>query len=85
MGAKEAGCSYAKTIEKGHGRIEEREVWVSSDLAWLEGVERWDGLEALVCVKSTQHEKGKTTVERRHYISSLSAGVDRIGEIIRLH
>lgn len=26
VGAGEAGCSYAKTIEKDHGRIEEREV-----------------------------------------------------------
>ena len=39
VGAKEAGCSYAKTIEKGQGRIEEREVRVSSDLEWLEGMD----------------------------------------------
>ena len=85
VGAQEAGCSYAKTVEKGHGRIEERETWITSDLAWLEGVEGWDGLKSLICVRSTRHEKGKTTVERRHYISSLLLGADRIGEIIRLH
>lgn len=78
--AEEAGCSYAKTIEKGHGRIEEREVWVTSDLSWLEGVEGWEGLRSLICVRSTRHEKGKTTTERRHYISSLSSAADRIGE-----
>lgn len=82
---QETGCSYAKTVEKGHGRIEEREVWVNSDLTWLEGFANWDGLKSLICVKSTRHEKGKTTVERRYYISSLLLEADRIGEIIRLH
>ena len=85
VGAKEAGCSYAKTIEKGQGRIEEREVRVSSDLECLEGIEGWDGLKSLICVRSTRHEQGKTSRERRHYISSLLAGADQMGEIICLH
>jgi len=84
-GIEETGCSYFKTAEKGHGRIEEREIWVTSDLVWLEGFEGWDSLKSLICVRSTRHEKGKTTVERRHYISSLQLGAERIGEIIRLH
>jgi predicted transposase YbfD/YdcC len=81
----ETDCSYFKTIEKGHGRIEEREIWVNSDLSWLDGFEQWEGLKSLICVKSTRHEKGKTTVERRHYISSLQSSAARMGEIIRLH
>lgn len=85
VGALESGCSYAKTVEKEHGRIEEREIWVTSNLDWLKGVDEWDGLKSLICVKSIRHEKGKTTVERRHYISSMLAGAGRIGEIIRLH
>jgi predicted transposase YbfD/YdcC len=82
---QETGCSYAKTVEKGHGRIEEREIWATSDLAWLEGVEAWSGLKSLICVRATRHEKGKTTVERRYYISSLALNANRIGEIVRLH
>ncbi len=85
VGIQETGCSYFKTLEKGHGRIEEREIWVTSDLTWLEGFEEWDGLKSLICIRSTRHEKGKTTVERRHYISSLKSSAERIGEIIRLH
>ena len=84
-GAEEAGCSYAKTIEKGHGRIEEREIWVTSDLGWLDGIEAWAGLRSLICVRSTRREKGKTTVEKRYYISSLLTAAERIGQIIRSH
>ena len=48
-------------------------------------MERWNGLKSLICVKSTRHKKGKTSVEKRYYISSLSTSAERIGEIIRLH
>lgn len=84
-GAQESGCTYAKTLEKGHGRIETREVWVTSDLSWLESVNEWAGLQSMICVKSTREEKGKVTVEKRYYISSLRAEAERMGEIIRLH
>ena len=85
VGAEEAGCGYAKTVEKDHGRIEEREIWVTTDLSWLERIEEWEGMKSLICVKSTRHEKGKTTVEMRYYISSLLATAERMGEVIRLH
>ena len=85
VGAEEASCSYAKTIEKDHGRIEEREIWVTSDLEWLEGMGEWKGLQSLVCVQATRHEKGKTTCEKRYYISSLASTADRMGQIIRQH
>ena len=82
---QETGCTYAKTVEKGHGRIEEREIWATSDLEWLTGVEDWGGMQSLICVRATRHEKGKTTVERRYYISSLRSAAERMGQIIRLH
>lgn len=36
IGAEESECECHSTVEKGHGRIEEREVWVTSNLEWLE-------------------------------------------------
>ena len=36
-------------------------------------------------MRSTRHEKGKTTVEKRYYISSLVSQAERIGQIIRSH
>jgi|HubBroStandDraft_5_1064220.scaffolds.fasta_scaffold123849_1 predicted transposase YbfD/YdcC len=85
VGAEEAGCEYYNTVEKGHGRIEEREVWMTSNLEWLEGRAEWEGLQSLICIRSTRHEKGKTTIEKRYYISSLRTTAQRVGEVIRLH
>jgi predicted transposase YbfD/YdcC len=83
-GAEEAGCGYAKTVDKDHGRVEEREIWVTSELDWL-NVDGWYGLKSLICVRSTRYERGKTTVEMRYYISSLEVTAERMGEVIRLH
>ena len=85
VGVEESECDYHKTVEKGHGRIEEREVWMTSNLDWLEGADEWEGLKSLICVRSTRHEKGKTTEEKRYYISSLRTSAQRIGEVVRLH
>lgn len=85
VGAEEAGCSYARTIEKGHGRIEEREIWMTCDLEWLDNAVTWEGLQSLICVRSTRHEKKKITVEKRYYISSLVSEAERMGQIIRSH
>lgn len=82
---QEAGCDYTKTVEKDHGRIEEREIWITSDLDWLRDREEWKGLKSLICIRSTRHEKEKMTVERRYYISSLITTAERIGQVIRLH
>jgi len=84
-GAEEANCSYAKTVEKDHGRVEQREIWVTLNLEWLDNAKDWTGLQSLICVQSTRHEKGKTTIEKRYYISSLSSQAERMGQIIRSH
>ena len=85
IGANESGCEFNKTIEKGHGRIEEREVWITTKLDWLDIIKDWSGLKSLICIKSTRYEKGKTSTEKRYYISSLSKTAECIGRIIRSH
>lgn len=85
VGAQESGCGFSKRIEKNHGRIEEREVWITTNLEWLENIEEWANLRSLICVKSTRSEKGKTTEEKRYYISSLQESAERMGEVIRQH
>ncbi len=85
VGAEEACYSYAKTLEKDHGRIEEREIWATSKLDWLDNASDWKGLKSLICVQATRQIKGKVTVERRYYISSLLSLAERMGQIIRFH
>lgn len=65
-----AKCKKYEASNKGHGRIEKREVTITHDLKWLDCRSEWKDLSALIEVKSTRVIKGKTTEEFRYYIAS---------------
>jgi len=71
--------------EKGHGRNERREVYVTDDIDWLPMKEEWQGLRSIVLLKSYRTLDGITTEERRYYISSLPPMVERISRATRSH
>jgi predicted transposase YbfD/YdcC len=73
-----------QTVEKGHGRLETRRVAVSTELDWLAGREQWAGLRAVAMVESTRERRGKTSIERRYYLSSM-VEPQRIATAIREH
>lgn len=77
--------SSYKTLEKGHGRIEEREYRAISLENMPINVKEWNGIKSIIEVKSTREIKGKKSEEKRYYISSLSADAQKIGDCIRSH
>jgi predicted transposase YbfD/YdcC len=58
------------TREKGHGRIENREYFLETDIDWLPQKADWEKLNAIGAVKSTVFEKDETRVETRYFITS---------------
>lgn len=73
-----------QSVEKDHGRIETRRVAVSTELDWLEERTQWAGLQAVAMVESTREVRGKTSVERRYYLSSVREP-EHIAHAIRQH
>ena len=74
------------TVEKNHGRIEERTVWVSTDVGWLRDHDKWAGLSAIVAVRSRRTINGQTSEERRHFICSGQQKTAKgIAEAVRRH
>lgn len=77
--------------EKDHGRIETRRCVVTNDVAWLqEQRQNWSGLKSLIMVESTReiigrNSAGKSSTERRYYISSLPAKAALLGKTVRAH
>ncbi|CAM4457580.1 MAG: hypothetical protein LEGION0403_FIIPPAGN_02334 [Legionella sp.] len=63
---------YVEEISKGHGRVETRKSWISTCLETVANKEKWSGLTAIGMVESERYIKGITTIERRHYITSIS-------------
>jgi predicted transposase YbfD/YdcC len=86
------GCRYSQTTEKGHGRIETRQVWCTSTQGrlFLDQQDReWPGLASVVLVEARRTVNGQTSIERRYYISSHSGtaphAAKHLGHMIRSH
>ena len=77
----------AKTLDKGHGRIETRTCWQTDDIAWFEDRDKWAGLKSVCMVESKVYNTAtdKTTVETRFFISSLPVNPKHALEAIRAH
>ena len=75
---------HEATSEEGHGRIEHRSYFLSSDLSSLSGVEKWNGLKAIGMVESERHSGGRVSMERRYFITSLG-DVKLFQQAVRSH
>lgn len=67
------GVGYAchEDVDAGHGRIETRRIWTTDWTGWYADRDKWKGLRSFVCVESIREVNGKSSTERRYYISDL--------------
>ena len=76
-----------QTHETGHGREETREYFLEilkPDFEWMEETLDWKGIAAIGAVRSTVVEKGKTHVETRYFITSLTKP-EQFSRAVRAH
>ena len=88
QGFHDAPYDYAKEVTKGHGRIDVRECWTTSNPEYLASVgqaKKWTGLQSLVMIIRRRIMDDEETVKTRFYISSLDANADRILKATRQH
>jgi len=76
-----------EVVDADHGRVEVRRYWITQDIAWLTQAKAWCGLKSIGMVEyeSTHKITGKLEIERRCFISSLSAKAQPFSEAVRLH
>ena len=72
------------TLDKGHGRVEEREYALLTDVGWLAQRLQWAGLNGVGRVVSTVWEKGAARTETRYFITSLT-DVGEFAYAVRRH
>ena len=85
---QEGPYDHAKTVNKGHGRLELRECWSISApeyLLCLRDAHKWAGLKSLVMVKVERRIGQQHEVNIRYYISSLNARAADFLRITRGH
>jgi predicted transposase YbfD/YdcC len=78
--------TYFHTLEKGHGRIEERTYWHTNDVCWFHDLKKWAGLGGFGMMQSqvTNLTTNKTSTENHFYITSIKdPDVERFAKVAR--
>ena len=80
-----ASLAVLETVDKDHGRFEVRRYYQSSELSWFADLGKWEGLRSVGMVESAREMAGKTSVERRCFLSSLPLDVAQFARAVRSH
>jgi len=72
-------------VEGDHGRIETRQAFVCSDIAWLQEHHRWPGLAAIGKVVRRREINGVAECETAYYLLSRPLSPTRFAEVARAH
>lgn len=78
-------------VDKGHGRIEQRDVTVAREIDWLGGDRgfpgelRLPGVAAIVKVESRTQLKDRCRFDTRSYVSSATTSTEIIAKAVRGH
>jgi predicted transposase YbfD/YdcC len=81
----EVPYDYLETKERGHGRVETRKCWISSDIEWLTHYDQWKNICSVGMVESIREIQGKVTTERRFFIASIAANAKLFARAVRGH
>lgn len=77
--------THYEEYDKGHGRIETRICTVSHDVARIQKLHAWPGLQAIIKIESTRSIKNETSHEIRWYLSSSKASAEAMLSASRRH
>lgn len=73
------------TVDKGHGRLEKREYWLSNDISWIPWKKEWKGLGGIGMVRRTVTKGEIITKEVAYFITSLSGNAGLFARAVRGH
>ena len=76
---------HDKTIEKDHGRIEEREYFLTYDVSSIKKKEKWKTVKAIAYTKVIRTLKDETIITDNYYIIDFKIEMETLKEAIRDH
>lgn len=80
-----------QSVDKGHGRIEQRNVKVLREIDWLEGQRRFPGelrlpgVAAVVRVESRTQLKDRSRFDIRYFVTSAALAAEAAAALVRGH
>lgn len=84
-GKKDLDYYFCKTIDADHGRIETRKYWITSNIDWLQGKEKWSGLTSIGMVERIRETDNDYSSEISYYIASIEDNAELFAKSVRNH
>jgi predicted transposase YbfD/YdcC len=86
MNFESVEVDVAQTVERAHGRYEERRAYVLYDLTWCESAEGWRDLNTAVVIERLRRTAEKTETSMHLYISDIERlSASRALQLVREH
>lgn len=82
---KKTPHDFLETVEKGHGRIETRQYWITEKIEWFADRSKWEGLRSMGMVESVRQIGETTTTQIRFYLCSIQADAKEFARAVRGH
>ena len=76
---------YKKGIEKDHGRIEEREYFLSYNTTKIKDKDKWKTVKAIAYTKVYRTFRDETIMTENYYIIDYEISIEKLIESIRDH
>lgn len=75
-----------KHLDKGHGRFETREAFITSEIHWMkEAKKSWKNLTSIGMIKYNHEENAVKTTEYRYFLCSITANAEKFSNAVRKH
>lgn len=76
---------HKSTVDKDHGRIEEREYYLTYNTSKITDKEKWNTVNAVAYMRVTRTERNETTITDNYYIIDNKIEIDKLIDAIRDH
>ena len=76
---------HKSTVDKDHGRIEEREYYLTYNTSKITDKEKWKTVNAVAYMRVTRTEQDETTIIDNYYIIDNKIEIDKLIDAIRDH
>lgn len=76
---------HKSTVDKDHGRIEEREYYLTYNTSKITDKKKWNTVNAVAYMRVTRTERDETTITDNYYIIDNKIEIDKLIDAIRDH
>lgn len=82
---EEYRINLCQKYDKGHGRIERRDYYITSSLGWMDARKEWKKLTSIGMVVYHSERNGHKKCEKRYFLCSIGDDVGKFAHAVRQH